>query len=69
MELDVLTPLTVNSRLQRTSSPLPLGNIGTPFLPVADSIAIFFKPLLLGGEVLVVVDDDHDWRGFALRGM
>jgi hypothetical protein len=57
-----------NSRMQRTSGPLPLGNIGTPFLPVADSIAIFFEPLLLCGEVLVVVDDDHDWRRVCVAG-
>ena len=42
-----------------TCSPLPLGNVGTPFLPVLDAIAVLLQTLLLLGEVLVAVEHDH----------
>jgi hypothetical protein len=38
---------------------LPLGNIGTPFLPVFRPFAIFLETLLLFGQVLVIFDLDH----------
>lgn len=39
--------------------PLSLSNVGTPFLPVLDTIAVLLQALLLLGEVLVSVKDDH----------
>lgn len=43
-----------------TGSPLPLGNVRAPFLPVALAFAVLFQTLLLFAEVLFLsVDDDH----------
>lgn len=45
--------------LLRTSRPLSLCNIGTPFLPVLGVIAVLFQPSLLLGEELMAIEDDH----------
>jgi hypothetical protein len=39
--------------------PLSLRHIRPPLLPVLDAVAILFQPLLLLGQVLVIVKDDH----------
>lgn len=44
---------------QLTSRPLPLGDIGTPFLPVLCAGAVLLEPALLVGEVFVIVEDNH----------
>lgn len=45
--------------MARTCRPLPLGNIGTPFLPVLLAFSIVLQPLLLFREVLGVLNQDH----------
>ena len=42
-----------------TRRPLALRDIGAPFLPVLDALAVLLQTLLLLGEELVVVVDDH----------
>jgi hypothetical protein len=45
--------------IQLTSSPLSLGDVGTPFLPVLGSLAVLLQTLLFLAENLGVVDVDH----------
>lgn len=42
-----------------TCRPLTLSNVGTPFLPVLGAFSVFLETLLLLGEVLVAVKDNH----------
>lgn len=42
-----------------TCRPLSFGNVGTPLLPVLGSLAILLEALLLLGEILVAVEDNH----------
>ena len=44
---------------EQTGGPLPLSNVGTPFLPVLGSLAVFLKTLLFLTENLCVVDENH----------
>lgn len=44
---------------EQTGSPLSLSNVGTPFLPVLGSLAVFLKTLLFLTENLCVVDENH----------
>jgi hypothetical protein len=46
-----------------TGRPLTFCNIGTPFLPVPRPCAILLESFLLLTEVLVIIDENHDWRG------
>jgi hypothetical protein len=39
---------------------LPLSDIRPPFLPILYPLAVFLEPPFLLGEVLVVIEDDHD---------
>ena len=43
-----------------TRGPLPLRDIRPPLLPVLDLVTVLLETLLLLGEELVVVVDDHD---------
>lgn len=44
---------------EHTGSPLSLSNVGTPFLPVLGSLAVFLKTLLFLTKNLCVVDENH----------
>lgn len=46
-----------------TGRPLTFCNIGTPFLPVPLPCAILLESFLLLTEVLVIIDENHGWRG------
>jgi len=50
-----------NVTLQRrlTGCPLPLGDIGSPSLPVSGAIAVLFEALLLFAEVLLILNENH----------
>jgi len=56
---EVAPSITVVRVIFSDGSPLPLGGVASPFLPVLLSFAVFFQTLLLLAEVLVVIDDDH----------
>lgn len=43
----------------RACSPLALGNIRPPLLPIFRALAVFFETLLLLGEVLVSIEHNH----------
>jgi len=43
-----------------TSSPLSFSSVRTPLLPVSLPLSVLLQSLLLGAEVFLVVDDDHD---------
>jgi hypothetical protein len=47
---------------------LPLGNIGTPSLPVGGALAVRFEALLLFAEVLLILNENHGgcvgWSSF-----
>lgn len=43
--------------------PLPLSNVGTPFLPVLGPLTVFFQALLFLAEVFVMINDNHGERG------
>jgi len=49
----------VSGRQRLACGPLSLGDIGSPFLPVLDAVAVFLQSLLLLGEVLVLVEHYH----------
>lgn len=40
-------------------SPLALGNVGTPFLPVLGAVLVFPQALLLSADHVLLVNDDH----------
>jgi hypothetical protein len=42
-----------------TCGPLPLCNIGTPFLPVLGALTILLQTLLLFGEVVEILNANH----------
>ena len=43
----------------RTCRPLSLSNVRTPFLPVLGTLSVLLESLLLLGEILVAVKDNH----------
>lgn len=55
----IIAPRHSGRQQLRTCSPLPLGNIGPPFLPVFGSLAILLEASLLLRKILVAVEDNH----------
>jgi hypothetical protein len=49
----------VEANKGRTSCPLPLGKIGSPFLPIGGAFAILLKTFFLLAEILLVLNEDH----------
>ena len=49
----------VGANKGRTSCPLPLGKIGSPFLPVSGAFTILLKAFFLLAEILLVLNEDH----------
>ena len=41
------------------SGPLPLRNVGTPFLPVLGAVIVLLEPALLDAGNVVLVNDNH----------
>lgn len=66
MIVSTLTRATTMA-VEPTCRPLALGNVGTPFLPVLDAIAILFKTPLFLCEVLVAVEDNHGDQELGLK--
>lgn len=52
-----------DNRVGQTCSPLSLGKIRAPLLPVLGAMTVFLQPLLLRGQELMVIEDDHDRFG------
>jgi hypothetical protein len=42
-----------------TGSPLPLGNVRAPSLPVSGALAVLLEALLLLAEVLLILNENH----------
>lgn len=55
--------------MEATCRPLSFGNIRAPFLPVFGSLSVLFQPLLLLGEVLMAVVDNHFASGVDRRAV
>jgi hypothetical protein len=50
------------------SGPLPLRNVGAPFLPVLGAVIVLLEPALLDAGNIVLVNDNHG-EGLAASGV